>query len=80
MYLIDLFANYSIIEVAFAFPKSSFLKRDKGVKLTIASKSHDAYSMRLLPMQQGIVKLLGSFNFGGKLFLKYDHHYHFIIF
>lgn len=44
-YLIDLSASYSVTVVGFTFPKPNSLKRDKDIKLILASKSHNGFYM-----------------------------------
>lgn len=51
----------------FAFPKPNVLKKNKGIKLWLYSKSHNILSICLFPMLEGIVKLFRSFNFNGNL-------------
>ena len=47
-------------------PKLSLLTIDKGIKLMLAPKSHNAFPISEFPIVQGIVKLLGSYIFIGK--------------
>ena len=47
-------------------PKLSLLTIDKGIKLMLAPKSHNAFTISEFPIVQGIVKLPGSYIFIGK--------------
>ena len=64
----DLSAIYSVIVVGVSSPKLSLCTTDKGIKLMLAPKSHKASLNSYFPMEQGMVKLHGSFIFAGKLF------------
>ena len=48
-------------------PKLSLLTIDKGIKLMLALKSHNAFPISESPMVQGMVKLLGSYIVIGKV-------------
>ncbi|KAK8713254.1 hypothetical protein V6N13_148476 [Hibiscus sabdariffa] len=49
----------------FSIPIPSFLNAALGIKLTLDPRSHNALAMKLLPIEQGIIKLPGSFFFIG---------------
>ena len=51
--------------LGFASPKPSFLKIDNGIKLILAPRLDKDFSNIELPIDHGIVKLFGSFSFGG---------------
>ncbi len=57
-----------VILVGFGSPHPSFFIIERGIKLILAPKSHKALRMSTDPMEQGIVKAFGSFNFGGSFF------------
>ena len=61
-------ANCNVIFVGFNSLRPNLLKRDKGIKLTRALKSHMLLSIVSFPITQGMEKLLGSLSFGGNLF------------
>ena len=60
--------NCKVILVGFKSPISILFKRDKGNKLTLAPRSHRAFSIVSFPITQGMEKLLGSLSFGGNFF------------
>jgi len=62
-------ANFKVALVGFNSPIPILLKRDKGIKLILAHKSHMALSMASLPITQGIEKLPGSPTFGGNFLM-----------
>ena len=66
--LTDLSANCRDILVGLMSPSLSFSQIDKGIRLTLAPKSHRALSMTDFPITHGMEKLPGSFSFGGMLF------------
>jgi hypothetical protein len=43
-------------------------KTNLGIRLTLAPRSHNVFLNLIFPKEQGMVKLLGSLNIGGKLF------------
>ena len=57
---------YKVIVVGVSSPKLSLLTKDKGIKLILAPESHSAFPISEFPIDQGIVKLLGSYIFSGK--------------
>lgn len=57
-------ASWSVIVVGLTTPMPSFLKIDKGIRLILAPRSQSALAQKESSMLQGIMKLLGSFNFG----------------
>lgn len=67
-YFMERSAIYKKIEVVLAFPKLSFLKRGKDIRLMFTPGLHKTLSKVNLPIIQGIVKLSGSFNLGGNFF------------
>ena len=62
---IDLSAICKEIEVGVRSPMSSLLRMDEGMRLILAPRSHSAFSIMWPPIEQGIVKLPGSFSFSG---------------
>ena len=64
----DLSAICSVIVVGVSAPKLSLYTTDKGIKLMLAPESHKASLNSYFLMEQGMVKLSGSFIFAGRLF------------
>ena len=62
---IDLSAIYNVIAVGVSSPKLSLYTTDRGIKFILAPESHKAFLNSYFPMEQGMVKLLGSFIFAG---------------
>jgi len=63
--------SFTVISLAikmFLYPIPNLLERVNGIKLTLASKSHMAFSMVSDPMTQGMEKIPGSLSLGGNLF------------
>ena len=57
-----------VIAVGVSSPKLSLFTTDNAIKLMLALESHKAFLNSKFPMVQGMVKLLGSRIFSGKLF------------
>ena len=57
-----------MIAVGVSSPKLSLYTTDKGINLMLAPESHKASLNSYFSMEQGIVKLPGSFIFAGRLF------------
>ena len=64
----NLSANWSVTVVGRASRNHRRLNMDKGMRLILAPKSHEALSKMAFLMVQGIVKLHGSFSFYGSFF------------
>jgi hypothetical protein len=56
------------ILVGFKSPIPNLSKTDLGIRLTLAHRSHNVFLNLIFSKEQGMVKLLGSLSFGGKLF------------
>ncbi|KAJ9168611.1 hypothetical protein P3X46_020111 [Hevea brasiliensis] len=63
-YFTDRSASCNEIVVGLSSPISCFLHIDKGIKLTLAPRSHRALSIFMLPIRQGMEKLPRSLSFG----------------
>ena len=59
-------AIYRVMVVGVSSPKLNLLTIDKGIKLTLALKSHSAFPILEFPIVHKIVKLLRSYIFFGK--------------
>ena len=59
----DQSASCRVTIVGLASPSSNLLKIDRGIKLMLALRSHNALSKTTLPMVRGIVKLPRYFSF-----------------
>ena len=62
-YAIDLSAICNVIVVGVSSPKLSLCTIDRGIKFILAPESHKAFLNSYFPMEQGMVKLPGSFIF-----------------
>ena len=62
---IDLSAICNVIAVGVSSPKLSLCTTDRGIKFILAPESHKAFLNSYFPMEQGMVKLPGSFIFSG---------------
>ena len=67
-YAMDLSTIYSVIVVGVSSPKLSLCTIDKGIKLMLAPESYKASLNSYFSMEQGMVKLPGSFIFASRLF------------
>ena len=65
---IDLSAIYNVIAVGVSSPKLSRCTTDRGIKFILAPKSNKAFLNSYFPMEQGMVKLQGSFIFVGSFY------------
>lgn len=63
--LTNLSASWRVILVGFRSPKFKFLHTTRGIKLTLALRSHKSLSKCNAPISRGIAKIYGSFNLGG---------------
>ena len=66
---IDLSAIYNVIVVGVSSPKLSLRTTDRGIKFILAPESHKAFLNSYFPMEQGMVKLPGSFIFSGSFLM-----------
>ena len=60
-------AIYRVMAMGISSPKLSLLTTDKDIKLMLALESDSAFLISESPMVQGMVKLLGSCIFIGKV-------------
>ena len=67
-YAIDRSTICNVMAVGVSSPKLSLCTTDRGIKLILAPKSHKSFLNSYFPMEQGKVKLPGSFIFGGSFF------------
>ena len=65
---IDLLAICNVIVVGVSSPKLSLYTTDRGIKFILAPESHKAFLNSYFPMDQGMVKLTGSFIFAGSFY------------
>ena len=66
-YAIVLYTICKVIVVGVSSPKLSLFTTDNGIKLMLALELHKAFLNSKFPIVQGMVKLLGSNIFSGKL-------------
>ena len=64
-YAIDMSAICNVIVVGVSSPKLSLCTIDSDIKFILAPESHKAFLNSYFPMEQGMVKLPGSFIFVG---------------
>ena len=62
---INLSAIYNVIAVGVSSPKLSLCTTDRGIRFILAPESHKTFLNSYFPMDQGMVKLPGSFIFAG---------------
>ena len=62
---IDLSAICNVIAVGVSSPKLNLCTTDRGIKFILAPESHKAFLNSYFPIEQGMVKLPGSFIFSG---------------
>ena len=67
-YAIDLSSICNVIAVWVSSPKFSLCTTDRGIKFILAPESHKAFLNSYFPMEQGMVKLPGSFIFVGSFY------------
>ena len=65
---IYLSAICNVIAVGVSSPKLSLCTTDRGIRFILALESHKAFLNSYFRMEQGMVKLLGSFIFAGSFF------------
>ena len=66
--VIDLSVIYNVISIGVSSPKLSLCTTDRGIKFILPPKSHKAFLNSYFPMEQGMVKLPGSFIFAGSFY------------